>query len=137
MIIPTDELEPIRLEPITTTLHLDFVAGEPATIEIEVTDDNDTPVPLRSATATVALPGGCDPLHVWTGDTLVLANQTARPGVLWLHSTASDTVAWVSWGDAHWQLDVIDLFDRPRRPCRGRVRVRSGLRPGEGNGCCP
>jgi len=134
---PPVELEPIRLEPITRTLHLDFVAGESTTIEVEVSDANDRPVPLSAATATVAIPGRCDPLHEWAPpDGLVLADQQTRPGLLWLHATEHDTTAWAAWGDASWQLDVIDLFGRPLRPCRGQIRVWSGLRPGEGK-CCP
>lgn len=125
--------EPLRLEPETTTLHLDYNAGEDSTVEIVVTDREDTPVPIVSAVGVIGLPGCAAPLHEWSAaaGNLSLADQAVSPGVVWITASRDETAAWSrAWGDAEWQLDAIDLFDRAKRVCYGHVRVWASRRGG-------
>jgi hypothetical protein len=125
--------EEVWLGPATSIVHLEYNAGEDVDVEVVVVDDFGVPVPLTSAVATIGLPRCPDPLHQWTAPAgnLVLLDQATRPGSLLLHSTAEQTAAWFqAWGDAEWQLDVVDLFHQSKRACEGDVRVNPSRRGG-------
>ena len=126
---------PIRVGPSTTPVHLDFNAGEDVDILLEPFDSSDPPQALfmASAVATIALPGGL-PLHTWSVGAGNLALQIG-PGdpahltQVLLSTTRLETAAWWSaWGDAEWQLEVVDVFGQQKRACEGDVRVRQSRR---------
>lgn len=124
-----------RLAPVTSVIHLEFNAGEDVSTQITVRDRLGVPVPLSDATAVIGLPHCQQVFHEWSTATgnLLLQDQATQPGVLHLISTREDTTGWVAvFGDAEWQLDVIDVFGRSKRACQGDVRInptRRGTAP--------
>lgn len=125
----------VRVVPATSTVHLDFNAGEDVDILLAPFDDSDPAqaLYLQDATATVAFQGG-PALHVWS---VLAGNLSLQPDPddpthdsrILLSTTAEETTSWwTAWGDAEWQLDVVDVFGQSKRACEGDVRVRQSRR---------
>lgn len=116
----------IRVEPSTTTVHLDFNAGEDVDIEFQVLDADDAPVVVDSAVAVISDYAGVE-LHRWSADD---ANLTVPDvGLVRVSTTRAETAAWyAAWGDAVWQLEVVDTLGQQKRVCEGDVRVRQSRR---------
>lgn len=116
---------PIRLDPDTTQVHLDINAGEDVRIQLDILDAGGGPVAVASVTGLIRSRAGAV-LHEWSSAN---ANVTTALGVVVLITTSAQTAAWWdAWGDAIWDLEVVDLAGERKRVAEGDVRVRQGRR---------
>jgi hypothetical protein len=123
----------IDVAPATSTVHLQFNAGEDVDIDLVTADADGDGVLLAGAVATIA-PAGGTVVHTWSvgaGNLALLVDPddpTHFTGVR-LSTTAEETASWwEAWGEAGWQLDVTDLFGQSKRACEGGVQVRAPRR---------
>jgi hypothetical protein len=115
----------IRVDPDTTTVHLDFNAREDVRVQLDVLDEAGGPVALAEATGQIRSHDGVV-LHEWS---TAASNITVALGSVVLITTSAQTATWWdAWGDAVWDLEVVDLAGERKRVCEGDVRVRQGRR---------
>jgi len=124
---------PLRIGPATRTVHLDYNGFEDVDLVVDVVDADEVPVFITSASAIIGAEGR-DPLFEWSAaaGNLVLLPDLADPthySRVQLTATRAETLAWSrTWRTSGWQLDVVDLFGRSKRPCEGQVRARPSRR---------
>lgn len=112
---------PIRVDPATSIVHLDFAAREDVLVQLTVADDDQGAVEVVSAVGRIVGPAGAV-LHEWSAGE---ANLTVNGALVTLITTRVNTSLWyAAWGDASWWLEVTDPEGRVKRVCEGDVRVR-------------
>lgn len=117
----------VRVSPATTIVHVEVNAGEDLELEVSVFDDDDAVVLIDNAVATIG-PDGGPALHTFSvaaGNLAVIGGS----GKVRLSFTKDESNDWYrEWGQARWQLDIVDIYDRTKRACEGSWRVRASRR---------